>query len=340
MKKILTLTLMITITMLLTGCKNTYNYIPLVIYNEADPYIKEFEQTIINDANGLFDIKTYDSQNSQLLQNEIIDELIEQEPKLLIVNPVDRLGAYTIIEKAKNANIPVVFFNREPLAEDLSVWNYALYVGALDEQSANIQVSMIQELFGLPKALTDLDKNEDGMIQAIVLKGEQGHQAAEKRTNQLISRLETYGYDMDYLAIQVCDWEREIAFNFMSDFMPDHLDDLELVVSNNDAMSLGAIDALIELQVFQDLNEDGVYDSENDEWIPVLGIDGLSEAIPYLENGTLYGTVLNDSDTMSKAIVELAEAIINGEDPNTITFEIIDNNFIWVDYKRFELNED
>jgi methyl-galactoside transport system substrate-binding protein len=323
----------------LSSCDSKESKIPLVIYNGEDPYIASFEDKIIQNAEGLFEIESYDSQNSQLIQNEIIDELIEQNPKVLIINPVDRLGVYTIIEKAKAANIPVIFFNREPLEEDLNVWNYALYVGALDEESAQIQAEMVMELFGSVNELTDLDKNDDNQIQLLILKGEQGHQAAEKRTSEIIRVLENNGYTLDILSIEVCDWNRDIANLFVQEFLPEH-PELELVVSNNDAMALGAIDAMIDAEFMVDLNEDGYYEQGVDQWIPVLGIDALEEAIPYLENGSLYGTVLNDSEEMAKVIIELAEAIINGEDPNGISYDIVNNNFVWVPYQRFELEED
>lgn len=330
--------LMLTIVISLSGCKKVNNEIPLIIYNEQDPYIENFKLQIIENSGGKFSIKSYDSQNSQLIQNEIIDELIDQNPKVLIVNPVDRLGAYTIIEKAKEANIPVIFFNREPLLDDLTLWNYAFYVGALDAESAVIQGEMVVELFGNPTDLSELDKNDDGKIQVVILKGEQGHQAAEKRTSTIVKELEDYGYDIEYLSIEVCDWNRETANQYMLEFSLEHGDKIELVVSNNDAMAIGAIDALKANDFIKDLNMDDLYDQGNDKWIPVLGVDVLGDAIPYLEDGSLYGTVLNDSEVMAEAIVELAEAIINGVDPYDINFEIVQETYIWVEYKRYVLD--
>ena len=339
MKYLLMVTTML-LSVVLSSCTASYDDVPVVIYNGEDPYITGFQSKIVKNSEGKFTVRMYDSQNSQLLQNELINDLLEQNPKVLVINPVDRLGAYTIIEKAKAANVPVVFFNREPLEEDLSVWNYAFYVGTFAEGSAIIQSEMVVELFGNANNLSDLDKNNDGKIQIVLLKGEQGHQDAEKRTTVIIQELERYGYDIELLSLEVCDWNREIANEFMLDFIPDHGDSIELVISNNDAMALGAIDAMKELELFKDLNEDGFYDMDNDDWIPVIGIDGLTEAIPYLEEGTMYGTVLNDADLQAQAIIELVDAIINGEDPNSINFEIIDNNYIWVEYTRFVLDED
>jgi methyl-galactoside transport system substrate-binding protein len=325
----------------LSGCQTeVYDKIPLIIYNIEDPYIKNFNDQILEDAEDLFEVISFDSKNSQIIQNEIIVEQLKKRPKAIIVNPVDRLGAYTIIEKAKEYDVPVVFFNREPLEEDLNSWSLSFYVGALDEQSVVIQANIIKNLFGNPENLSSLDLNGDNNIQTVILKGEQGHQAAEIRTVHVISELEDAGYHLDLLAIEVCNWNTDEAYNFMLDYIPTSLEQVELVISNNDAMAIGAIDALIELEVFKDINEDGYYDNVDGAWIPVVGVDALSEAIPYLENGTLAGTVLNDSSTQSKAIVELVEALIHGRDPSTISFDIDNESFIWIEYKRFELEED
>ena len=48
-----------------------------------------------------------------------------------------------IIDKAKAANIPVIFFNREPVEEDMERWNKLYYVGAQAEQSGEMQANII-----------------------------------------------------------------------------------------------------------------------------------------------------------------------------------------------------
>ena len=53
-------------------------------------------------------------------QNDQIDQFISLDYDLLLVNIVDRTNAAVIIDKATQADIPVVFFNREPVREDIS----------------------------------------------------------------------------------------------------------------------------------------------------------------------------------------------------------------------------
>jgi len=335
MKKYLLLSQLLIVIFFITGCEDSYDKVPLILYNEIDPYILEFEEHILTEANGKVDIEVFDSKNSQLIQNEIFDDVLSKNPKLMIINPVDRLSSYTIIEKAKQENIPIIFINREPLEADLDLWDQLYYLGAPAENSAVIQSEMIKDLFGSPNDLSELDKNEDGIIQLVLFKGEQGHQDAEIRSEVVIRELEDYGYSI-HTQILICDWERPIAYDKMNELLASLEIDIELVISNNDAMAIGAIDAMIDNDLFVDLDEDGIINRESDIWIPVIGIDGIEEALEYIETGYLFGTVINDSQRMSEILIELTHAIINGDDLTELSFDMIDGKYIWVDYHRFE----
>ena len=78
-------------------------------------------------------------QNSQPTQNDKVDLFITKKVNALAINPVDRTAAGVLIDKAKAANIPIVFFNREPLPEDMQKWDKVLRVGAKAEESGTIQ---------------------------------------------------------------------------------------------------------------------------------------------------------------------------------------------------------
>lgn len=334
MKKILSV-LIFTATILLSSCQKVNQDIPLVLYDESDPFIYQFRDHIIHHAQGVFDIDVFDAQQSQIIQNEIMSDLFLENPQVIMVNPVDRLGAYTLIDEAKKENIPLVFFNREPLEADMDRWDQVYYVGAKAENSATLQAEMVEEIFGDPQDLSIYDKNDDNIIQLVILKGEQGHQDAEIRTDVVVESLETYGYQLEIISIEICNWRREIAYENMQTLIKASGDEIELVISNNDYMALGAIDALTEAELLVDTDEDGVIDVENEPWIPVLGIDGIDEAIPYMDSNYLYGTVINDSETMSLALIELVQAIINGDSLEDLSYTVEDGKYIWVDYKRY-----
>ncbi len=337
MKKIL-ISLLMVLLLYMSGCSSKNTIVPLIIYNYSDPYMYQFNEYLMAEDTEGYNFESYDSQNSQLIQNEILEEVLKDNPQVLVINPVDRLGAYTIIEKAKLENIPIIFFNREPLEEDMNLWTKVYYVGAPAENSAILQAEIIMDIFGDPNNLNSLDLNGDNIIQLVLLKGEQGHQDAETRTEVVIFELENAGYELEILSLNICNWNTANAYETMKELLPIYGEQLELVISNNDAMAIGAINAMIELDFFDDLDQNGKIDRDTDTWIPVVGIDGIADAVVLIESGYLYGTVLNDSEKMAEAIAELTAALINGKDPNTISYILIDDKYIWIDYQKYVPN--
>ncbi len=338
MRKIGLLIITIMCFIVFTGCSEKQEHTGLILYKSTDPFIYNFARQIESYADGVLNMETYDSKNSQILQNEQIIEAQKQNPtNLMIINPVDRLSTYAIINKQREMGIPVIFFNREPLQKDLELWEKAYYVGAKAEQSGQLQAELVMELFGNnPYQLNEYDKNGDGIIQALILKGEPGHQDAEIRTEEVVQVFVKQGYTIDTI-LEVANWERSQAYENMEDILKEHGEEIEVVLSNNDAMAIGAIQQMRESGFFTDTNENGQIDMADDTWIPVVGIDGIAEAVELIKQGYLYGTVINDSDAQALAIIELAELILGTRTQAELSFDLEDESYIWVDYKVFTL---
>jgi methyl-galactoside transport system substrate-binding protein len=319
---------------ILLGCEVKKFEIPLLIYDMQDAYMFDFEEKIQKATEDVFVLTTVDGQNSQIIQNEDIDKWINKKVPLLIINPVDRLSVYSIIEKAKKSGTKVIFFNREPLAQDMALYDSVYYVGADASESAKIQAQIIMELFGNDPQLNKFDKNSDGIIQAVILKGEQGHQDAEARTKVVVETLLDAGYKVEVLDISIANFDRQSAKTAMDGLISTHGQNIEVVISNNDAMALGAIESLTEKGYFIDTDKNGKIDRDSEVWTPVVGIDGLDIAMEQIDSGYLYGTVFNDSQNMAEAIAELANLLINGEDASNLSFTITNGKYIWISYKK------
>lgn len=335
MKKTITLLVLILITTL-TACGDEPTKVPLIIYDYEDLYMNTFEQLIYdNQTIDTYQFDSYNSLNSQIIQNDIVNDLLEDKTKLIVVNPVDRLGVYPMIEKAKQNDTSIIFINREPLKEDLELYDKLYYIGAKPEQSAIIQAEIVSEVFGgNPDSLNYLDKNDDNIIQLVILKGEPGHQDAEIRTEVVVEELERLGFELEILSIEEAYFSQEIASQLITEIVANDEFTFELVIANNDAMAIGAINALKDTDYFVDYNDDGYVDHNTEIWTPIVGIDGLPVALDLIESGYLYGTVLNDSESMAKALNELTDIIINGKDINALSFDVEDDVYIWIDYQK------
>ena len=96
---------------------------------------------------------------SQLAQNDQITGFIDRGYDVVCVNLVDRTDATVIIDKAKSSSVPVVFFNREPVADDLNRWNKLYYVGANAEQSGMLQAELVINALSDKKRFEQIDRS-------------------------------------------------------------------------------------------------------------------------------------------------------------------------------------
>lgn len=319
---------------LAVSCAPAPPLVGLFLYERADPYIDEFARQIEEEASGGLSVVAFDAGNSQLIQNEQLLAFLSKKPAAVMLNPVDRLASYALARRLKEAGVPVVFFNREPLARDLEIWERSYYVGARAEQSGQMQAALAMALFGgAPASLNRRDLDGDGAVQLLILKGEQGHQDAELRTKALLESFEAHGYEVEVLAIEVANWRFDEAYEKIGPLARAYGGRIELIASNNDAMALGAIARLRQLGYFKDDDQDGAVDGRDESWLPVLGIDGLKEAQDSIREGYLYGTVKNDSLSMARAMVRLAAALVAAEPP---PIQPLAERYIWIDYQPFK----
>ena len=236
---------------------------------------------------------TIDFQNAggnQSVQNDQMGAFVSGGCDVALINLVDRTDATVVIERAKNAGIPVVFFNRELVQEDLERWDQLYYVGAValesGEMEGQILVDACQERFD------EFDKNGDGELQYVILEGEAGHQDSLVRTEYVIKTVTEGGIVLEKLGNEIANWNRAQAESKVQTWMNELGEGIEVIFANNDDMALGAIDAL------------GAW--ERDKWPVILGIDGTAVALQAVKSGELMGTVLNDGKGQARSMLELA----------------------------------
>jgi methyl-galactoside transport system substrate-binding protein len=296
--------------------------IGVAIYKFDDTFMTGVRNAIQDAAKDKAEVDIVDSQNSQPTQNDKIDLFITKKVNALAINPVDRTAAGVIIDKAKAANVPVVFLNREPLPDDMKKWDKVYYIGAKAEESGTLEGQLVADYF---KAHKEADKNKDGVLQYVMLKGEPGHQDAELRTKFSIKAIEEAGIKVEKLAEDTAMWDRVKGEEKMAAFLASQGDKIEAVLANNDDMALGAIEALKAKGYFKD-----------NKFMPVVGVDATAPALQALQEGTLLGTVLNDAKNQGKATLDLATVLAQGQTPSkeNTGYDITDGKYVWVPYKK------
>jgi methyl-galactoside transport system substrate-binding protein len=276
--------------------------IGMTLYKQDDSFIASITKNIEaiakeKESEGKYKvtINIQDAKGSLNNQSNQVDKFIAQNYDVICVNLVDRTAASMIIDKAKSANIPIIFFNREPVEEDMERWNKLYYVGAKAEQSGEMQANIIINAY--KKNMNQIDKNGDGKIQYVMLEGEQGHQDALIRTEYCVRTIAKSGIELEKLADDTANWQSAQATTKMTQWIKNFGDKIEVVICNNDDMAIGAINALDNLNIIKNRPL-------------IVGIDGMPEALLAVKNGTMSGTIINDSKKQAEAIFNIGYALV------------------------------
>lgn len=277
------------------------------IRGELENCAKEYEQE--QGVKVTLDIQ--DAKGSQNTQNNQVERFISLGCDVMCINPVDRTAASAMIDKAVTAQVPVVFFNRQPVEEDMDRWDQLYYVGAVARESAVLQGSIVVDKYREDPG--SLDRNGDGVVSYVLLEGESSHQDSLIRTEWSIQTLKDGGVPIEKITGGIANWERSQASALMEQWLEQYPDTIELVVCNNDDMALGAIDAL---------------DRTGVKGIQLVGIDATIPGLEAVRSGKLMGTVSADKEQYAGAIFSIAAAKALGEEiPEWLSLE--DDKYYW-----------
>lgn len=298
-------------------------YVGVTYYNQTDTYLgellnclkKEWKERESEKVD--ITVTVREAAGSQRTQDDQVKEMLDAGCNVLCVNLVDRASASEIIDLAREKDVPVIFFNREPVAEDLRQWEKLYYVGADARQSGSLQGELAADLIW---ENVQIDRNRDGKIQYVVLEGEPGHQDTIIRTENAVDTMKSKGIELEKLSYGIANWNRVQAQNRMEQMIGQHQNDIELVLANNDAMALGAIDA------YKKLNY-------TESTLPVfLGIDGTAEGLQAVRDGSMYATVYNDKEKQAEVIAELAVSLSLGQGAGDLELE--NGKSIYLPYRK------
>ena len=305
MKKVLTIAVALLLVFTLAGCKsddgvltigaNIYTYNDNFMNGVVRPELERYAEEL-----GV-ELDMVDSEGDQAKLNDQVDVFISKGVDVIAINLVDPAAAKTIIEKAKDADIPLILFNKEATeAGIMDTYDKVWYVGTDSAEAGIIQGEMMVADWTANPAW---DLNSDGVLQYVLLKGEPGHPDAEARTLEAVKAFVDAGIAVEELALAASPtWSTADANNTMEAWLSNASigDNIEIVICNNDGMSFGAVQAMTAAGVS----------------LPVYGVDALDQALTMIGDAELNGTVLNDGVNQARATLDLA---VNAAEGNAIT---------------------
>ncbi len=293
-------------------------------YDFSDVYISTVRAAMDEQLKAMgIEPKNWDAAGSQPTQTDQVKTAIADNSDLLIVNIVETSTsdpAKDIVEAARAADIPVIFFNREVADNEvINSYDKCAFVGTNAPDAGHMQGEMIGNY--LMENYDTVDLNGDGTISYVMFKGQEGNAEAEARTQYAVedaNKILTEGgkpelayYDANastkYLVDAQGKWSAQAANDYMvtllGSYNKDNNNMVELIICNNDGMAEGAISALQNV---------GYNKGEGSTIIPVFGVDATDSAKKLIKEGNMAGSIKQDAVGMASTINTLVKNVQDG----------------------------
>lgn len=287
------------------------NNVAVLFYN-LDDYMLQLKQNledIQKENENKINFTFYDGKNNIAVQNETFDSAINSNVDLLIINLASKKEDIVedFVLRAKQKNIPLILLEIDPqIASRLSsYYNKATFVLPSDSDQVGIlEGKIIVDMWNNNKEL--LDKNGDNILRYVLLQGEAYNPVAIERTKSSISIINNSGIKAQQLELINANWSRELSEKSIESLFLKFGNKIEAIISNSDAMAIGAINAL---------QKYGYNKGDKSKYIAVVGVDGLPEAKDLIDKGFMTGTVTQDPKAYAQALYTIGINLINNVTP-------------------------
>ncbi|WP_049733297.1 sugar ABC transporter substrate-binding protein [Rhizobium ecuadorense] len=231
-------------------------------------------------------LQVEDAQNDVSKQQSQIQNFIASKVDAIIVNPVDTDATTAMSKLAADAGIPLVYVNRQPVNVDTLPEKQA-FVASNEQESGTLETKEVCRILG-------------GKGKVVVIMGELSNQAARMRTQDVHDVIKTDECKgLEIVEEQTANWDRTQGADLMTNWLSSGIE-FDAVISNNDEMAIGAIQAL--KAAGKDMTK-----------VVVGGVDATQDALAAMQAGDLDVTVFQDAAGQGKGSLDTALKLAKGE---------------------------
>ena len=254
--------------------RNASDQFPKLVQNAIEARAAEYPEVelVISDAQG--DVNTQVGQ---------IESLVAAGCDLIIMIPQDTYGLNSVVEETTERGIPVVIVNG-----NVSTEAYTSRVASNDYDAGCMQGEFLMQQFGTETA-----------VNYVEIYGVMGSDTQWLRKSGVEDTWCSKNPNAVLLADQTANWTREEGMALAEDWIQ-RFPELNLIISQNDDMALGAL-AAVQAAGLQDQ-------------IMVVGGDAIEDALLSIKNGGLACTVFQTAEGQGAGAVDQAMKILRGED--------------------------
>jgi len=283
-----------------------------LVLSQRDEWLSTLDKAAQDAASAAgYSMTSQDALSDSSKQIQYVATAASAGEKAVIVNLVDPNIAGDIIEAA--GDMKVVFVNRPP--EDMSLLGEnAVYVGSDEMTSGYYQGEWLAEFF------KEQGKTE---IKYILLNGILGQVSTTNRTASVLQALEDAGITAtEASAPLACDYDRAEAMTQITPLLTSGVA-FDCIISNNDAMALGAVEALENV-------------GKDPSSVPIVGIDATADGVQAVKSGKMAMTVFQNAVGQGSAAMQVAANMVAGNDIVEGTGYAVDDENRYVIWVPFE----
>jgi ribose transport system substrate-binding protein len=227
-----------------------------------------------------YDATIFNSENDTAKEASHFENILAGGYKAIIFNATDSDGSIANVRKAKAAGVPVFCIDRE--------------INATDAATSQILSDNHGGCVALGQHFVEA---LDGKGSYVEILGYLGDNNAHNRSKGFHEVVDNYP-ELKMVAQQAADFDRAKALEVMETLLQKHGDGLAAVFCGNDAMAMGA---------YQALAAAGRTD------VKVFGFDGADEAVKLIADGKIAATGMQFPKTMARQAAEYANDWIKGK---------------------------
>jgi D-xylose transport system substrate-binding protein len=240
-----------------------------------------------------YEVLSQEANQDVKLQNDQIDNMVSQGAKALIIVAQDGDAAVTAADKAAEAGVIVVAYDR--LIKSPNIAGYISF--------NNVEVGR-QQADGVMSALDieNWDVAANGPARVVKLGGSPTDNNAilfRQGQDEIVDPLVEAG-TVEIVADQwVENWDAANALKLMENILTSVNNDIDAVVASNDGTALGALQAL---------NAQGLAGV-----VPISGQDATADGCNSIVKGELTVTILKDIRNLAPIAVDMVDTLLKGE---------------------------
>ena len=293
-----------------------------LIRNLDDQFLNDYTANLKKSAAAKnVDLKVMDARSDMATQIDQLNTLISQGVKHFVVVPSVTEGSEQLASVIAAKKGGAAFSNTAPTVAALKMSPNLFLASSPESIAGSIQADIVDAYF--KKFPNKLGPNK--AINLILFLGQLGHPAQIYRTQAVLKDLEKKGYKVNVIAKDTANWQPDEAQQKMDAWLNAYKGKFNLILANNDAMALGAVESLITAKYVddpanptKDVDGDGTFLK-----VPVIGVDATQVALRSMAEHKLYATVLQDAAQQATTAFDLAYTLatkgaVNGATINGI----------------------